>query len=233
MVVVSDDGLERPDPSAPVDRWWFEFCDQAADAFGWVEFRHYPSQGLAHYSCAVTGFDRPLIVAVDDAIVMRQPTRSLEFRNSGMWAHHVCEEPWARWTVGLEAFGVELDRPDDALEVPARGRLVPLGLDLEWYATDAPEGSAQRCRVVGDLLLGPDVIEIDSSGWRGRSWASPGPQVRGERLSDESLQQPHAPALTASVAGDNPGGWTHRRWVVEVDGSWGWFELGDDLASWA
>lgn len=224
--------LERPDPSAPVDRWWFEFCAPASDAFGWLEFRHYPALGLAHYSFAVTGFERQPMIAVDDAIPMREPTRSLEFRNSGMWAHHVCEQPWERWTVGLEAFGVTLDDPAEALEPPARGVLVPLGLDMEWYAVDRPDGASQRCRVVGDLLVGPDTIDVDADGWRGRSWSSPTPQVRTDRV----LNDPQAVGevlLDAPVAGDQPTPWRHRRSLVMVDGVWGWMEMADDLASWS
>ena len=103
------DGLERPQSTAEIDRWWFGFCAPDQDVFGWLELRWYPRRRIAHYTASVVGRHRGLIVAVDDAIPMKSPSRSLEFRHTGMWAHHVCEEPWERWTVGLEAYGVALD----------------------------------------------------------------------------------------------------------------------------
>lgn len=68
-------------------------------------------------------------------------------RHHGLWLSLVCETPGEHWSVGLEAFALAVDDPDDE-----RGDLVPLGFDLEWEAPG---------RVHGELLIGHDVLELD------------------------------------------------------------------------
>ena len=50
-----------------------------------------------------------------------------EIRASGLWADAIEEERGQRWTIGLEAFALAVDDPDDTV-----GRRVPIGFDLEW-----------------------------------------------------------------------------------------------------
>lgn len=68
-------------------------------------------------------------------------------RHHGLWLSLDCEAPGAHWTIGLEAFALAVDDPDDE-----RGDLVPLGLDIEWEAPG---------RVHGELLVGDEVHQLD------------------------------------------------------------------------
>lgn len=68
-------------------------------------------------------------------------------RTHGLWLSLVCETPGEHWSVGLEAFALAVDDPDDE-----RGELVPLGLDVEWEAPG---------HVHGDLLVGDVVVALD------------------------------------------------------------------------
>ena len=70
-------------------------------------------------------------------------------RHHGLWLSLDCETPGEHWTVGLEAFALAVDDPDDE-----RGDLVPLGLDIEWEAPG---------RVHGELLIGDEVHELDEA----------------------------------------------------------------------
>ena len=128
-----------------------------------------------------TGPGRAIVVVAPD---LATPRPGLELRGPGIWADHVVEEPFARWSLGLEAFGVEIDvDPAADLDVvlaaagspELRGDRTAVGWDLEWIASAAVEGeTATAYRVAasveGELLVGPDhVEELDLSGeWRHR-----------------------------------------------------------------
>ena len=101
-----------------------------------------------------------------DLVVLREPEApwprpgSLEVRASGLWADAVEEEVGERWTIGLEAFALAVDHPDDAV-----GHRVPLGFDLEWERTRPDEDGRVPARVHGEVLVEDDVLEIDAAGW--------------------------------------------------------------------
>lgn len=88
----------------------------------------------------------------DDVPLPRGPL--LEVRADGLWAELVCEVPGEHWGFRLEAFGLRYDDPAEA-EVSDRGERLPVGYDLEWEAPD---------RVVGEILLGRDRVEVDATG---------------------------------------------------------------------
>jgi len=69
----------------------------------------------------------------------------------------ITEESAGHWSVGFEAFGLELDDPDDTFGVP-----IPVGLDLEWE--DDPDASS--CLVTGEVLCGDAVIPVSGRGSR-------------------------------------------------------------------
>lgn len=87
---------------------------------------------------------------------------SLELRSSGLWVDAVCEEADARWTIGVEAFALEVDDPDDVV-----GVRIPLGFDLEWERTGPDEGGRVPARVTGEVLVGDAALGLDCGG----SWA--------------------------------------------------------------
>jgi hypothetical protein len=86
---------------------------------------------------------RLLVVREPDAPAPAPDT--LDIRAHGLWLSLV-DEGDGRWTVGLEAFALAVDHPDDD-----RGDLVPLGLDVEY-----DDG-----RLFGDLLVADEVMALD------------------------------------------------------------------------
>ncbi|HUV11067.1 MAG TPA: hypothetical protein VMX12_08810 [Acidimicrobiia bacterium] len=86
---------------------------------------------------------------------MPRPRRpgDLTVRAEGLWAELVCEAPDVHWTIGLEAFGVRLEDPADALHGEV-GERIAVGLDLEW-----DEGT-----VFGDVLIGTDCLAFEGVG---------------------------------------------------------------------
>jgi hypothetical protein len=103
-----------------------------------------------------------------DLVVLREPDAprpraGLEVRASGLWADAIEEEPGERWTIGLEAFALAVEHPDDPV-----GHRVPLGFDLEWERAGADAADRTPARVHGEVLVGQDALDLDTTGW----WAS-------------------------------------------------------------
>ena len=96
---------------------------------------------------------KPVAVVEHDAPVH---VEGKAIRAPGLWLS-ITEESPGHWSVGFEAFGLELDDPDDAFGVPT-----PVGLDLEWE--DDPDPSS--CRVTGEVLVGEEAISVDGRGSR-------------------------------------------------------------------
>ena len=159
-----------------VESWTFDFWAPAAGVpalAGFVGFAFLP--GRAWCWAALVGTGRPYLLVRDlDLDPPRRPG-SRQLRGS-LWADANCETPHEHWSVGLEAYGVELDEPDDALR-GERGVRTGLGIDLEWEADGPPIGAAgdyaAAARVHGEVLVGAgrdvETIAVDGAGlWRHR-----------------------------------------------------------------
>jgi hypothetical protein len=92
------------------------------------------------------------------------PRAGLEIRASGLWADAIEEEQGQRWTIGLEAFALAVDHPDDPV-----GRRVPLGFDLEWERSGPDVEGRTPALVHGQVLVEEDEIDLEGDGW----WTDP------------------------------------------------------------
>lgn len=97
---------------------------------------------------------RPPVAVLESDVSTFVPGRAI--RAEGLWLT-ITEESAGHWSVSMEAFGLQLDDPDDVFGVP-----MPVGLDLEWE--DDPD--AASCRVTGEVLVGDTAYEIDGRGTR-------------------------------------------------------------------
>ena len=110
-------------------------------------------------------------VVVRDHEVTLPRGRALEIRADALWSELVCETPGEHWSIGLEAFGVRLDRPGEGLTGEI-GERIALGFDFEWETTGDPFSSEvagavyeeQPGVVHGEILLGRDRIPLDTVG---------------------------------------------------------------------
>jgi hypothetical protein len=160
---------------------WYEtfhldFAAADASIAGYLIVTLRPSEARSWVWACVIGDGRRL-VAVDEPDAPLPRRDALELRAPGLWADVECEIPFDHMTVGLEAFGVAFDDPEDAVG-SRRGDRTPLGFDLEWE-TDGQvsrHGSSTSyemcCRVTGELLVGDERFELDVAGARSHCWGT-------------------------------------------------------------
>ena len=124
-----------------------------------------------------------MVLVVDPELRITDLSPYLEFRAEGIWAQHVCETPLQHWTIGLEAFGVTLDDPADALG-NQWGKRTGVGLDVEWESNSDPQktgdGFTQKCVVTGEVLIDEETIDLNTTGSRYRRWGSAPEQSENE-----------------------------------------------------
>ena len=114
---------------------------------------------LVTVTASLTRAGRDLVVLTEPEASRPRPG-SMEIRASGLWADAIEEEAGERWTIGLEAFALAVDHPDDAL-----GRRVPLGFDLEWERSGPDHDGRTPARVHGEVLVEDELIDVDADGW--------------------------------------------------------------------
>lgn len=191
------------------EAWHLDFATLDGSLGGHLRLTLLPNLGVSWVWAAVVGEGRRLVSVVEhDAPIPRRG--ALDLRCEGLWVDLVCEEPLRHWSVGLEAFGVALDDPADALG-DGRGERVGVGFDLGWetVVASAPE---QRpggrydlaCDVSGEVLLGDEVITFDGWGSRYHSWGvragGPGTTGGAGRLEDGTRWVLPGTGATATVA---------------------------------
>ena len=110
-----------------------------------------PETGPVRYHAELSGPELgPGFVIVNDDAVPRPRGRVLELRADGLWTEMICETDGEHWSFGLEAFGLRVDDPAEAI-----GERIAVGYDLEWETPDV---------VHGELLLGRATIPVDATG---------------------------------------------------------------------
>jgi hypothetical protein len=184
VLATSERDDERPRPAGAdprwQDSWYLDFAD-GEGVGGFVRLAFLPHRGVAWWWCHLV-VDGRIVIVRDHAVPL--PRAGLEVRAEGLWADLVCETPMEHWTIGVEAFGVAVDGPLDALGRPGDdepwGERIAVGLDLEWEAlgpwADQPvsrpdRGHYQHAGIVhGAVLLGDRRIPFDGAGERVRDW---------------------------------------------------------------
>jgi hypothetical protein len=179
-----------------------------------------PSDRRTWFAACVTGRDRALVAVVEHDVPL--PRRSaLELRAPGLWVDIECETPFAHVSVGLEAFGLVFDSPEDSVG-DGRGTRIPVGFDLEWETEEPvtwhrPDAYEMACRVSGELLVGDERFDLDVVGRRAHCWGETSSVVVDPRSTAA------ADPVIATVPVTLPGsGSVLRSTVVERGGTARW-----------
>ena len=178
MPTPADEGRHRPgDEAGWEESWQLDFAGEDGSLAGSFRLALRPEERVSWVWCYLVGEGRRLVTVLEHEAPL--PRRgALDLRCEGLWTDLVCETPLEHWSVGLEAFGLALDAPSDALEA-LRGDRVGVGLDLGWEAAGSPwpdpggSGYAVPADVHGEVLLGAEVITFDGWGAWAHAW---GPQ---------------------------------------------------------
>lgn len=200
---------ERRHPGGP-ESWTFDYVAEDGSLAGFVGLTLWAAPRLAWYWAGLVGRRRPYLLVRDLEVAAPRSPTSREIRSEGLWADMNCETPHDHWSLGLEAFGVALDDPDEALGAE-RGDRTGLGLDLEWEAAGPVVGTAgdygQACAVHGEILVGGgggpvETVDFEGRGWRRHAWG-PGidwfaPRWRFDGHLDDG--RPHTVAVGGPAA---------------------------------
>ncbi len=198
-----------------MSRWLLDFADGHASSgrgrsgiAGFVRLEVHDGERIAWYWAYLVGVPGVYGVLVVRDHEVLAPRQGLEIRADGLWAELTCETRLEHWTFGLEAFGVRLDSPDDALRPGGEiGERIAVGLDIEW---EVGPGGPPAGIVHGEVLVGRERFEIDGSGWfYDDGTADPGP-VAGETA-----------AIVYVPLGAEDDGYIERR-LVHADGRSQW-----------
>jgi hypothetical protein len=167
---------------APVEAWWWwggsspsDGGGQLAGVFVGIELRG----SRFDYSAGLVREGSPYLYIEElDGTGLRT---GLEIKPSQMWADHVCDVPFAQWSLGNEAHGVLLDDPTEAWR-QAHGTVVPVTFDIEWYGTGGPaaldlvvgaNGYRQTGEVDVRIELTEGVVAFTGLGERVHVWGVP------------------------------------------------------------
>lgn len=216
----ADERRHRPGPGPDWEEAWaFELADAGAGLGAYVRLGLHPAAGVSWYWAALVRDGRPLVtVLVDDAPL--PAGAGLDLRAEGLWCDQICETPLEHWTLGLEAFAVALDDPDEVFG-RVMGTVTALGLDVEWEAAapavaDGPGRYTQACAVHGEILVGPgERLLFEGHGHRSHTWGDPAWDAPwwalAGRLDD---------GTAFAARGDGDGTWpgTAQGWVAGPDG---------------
>jgi hypothetical protein len=168
---------ERRHEGAPVEAWWFWGWTADADA-GWFAGIELRDRQFDYWAGLVREHEPYLYIEELDGTDLRA---GLEIKPKEMWADHQLDVPFEQWSVGNEARGVLLDDPTEAWN-RAHGDAVPVTMDVEWGATDAPValhvpagagGYAQDGEIDAEIELTEGVLRLVGPGHRVHVWGVP------------------------------------------------------------
>jgi hypothetical protein len=213
MVVAPTD--ELPHGPATTDEWLFAAWTE--DGSIGLLSGHRISRRRAWYWSALVQAGEPLLHLAEWDVALRGDP--FVVKAPEMWAEHHCVEPLRQWSLGNEAYFVELDDPEAALG-RAYGTPTPTAMDLEWYAVDeaacSDDGFTQAGVVHGriDVMGRPaiELAEVPATRWRRwRSGSELGPVVVASVVAHTGLRAPFA--FPDGAVADwvlSPQGWRSR-----------------------
>lgn len=219
-LVAADERAHEPGrSSAWTETWELRLVDPVRGIGVVVVVVRRPGERRVSYLASVLGLADGVVVVHEHDIAPPRPP-GLELRASGIWAELVCERPFVHWSVGLEAFGLVLDAPDDAVG-SGRGLPVAVGMDLEWEdggsarwlgSAVGDSGYVVSGRAHGELLVGDATIELDGLGARLHRWGT-GPRLPGWTTDAAAPSGEVVAGSVRAVADDGTG--TVVEWWLE------------------
>jgi len=155
-----------------VEAWWWWGWTPEID-LGWFVGLELRSQRFDYWAGLVREGEPYLYVEELNGTGLRA---GLEIKPPEMWAGHTCDSPFQQWSLGNEAHGVSLERPDDVLRRPF-GDLTPVTFDIEWYANGAAEDITHGYQQAGEfdmeIELPGGVLAAEGLAHRLHVWGAP------------------------------------------------------------
>lgn len=173
----SDEGRHLPGP----EKWWNEswYLDLVtADGSlaGYVRLGLHPNQGVAWWTAALVGRDRPCVMAARYDLPLPAPD-AMSLHASGVDIDLIVDEPLRSFGILASSPAVAHPSADDVFEGGA-GEPTTLAFDLTWTSDGTPYHYALStryeipCLVKGTITVGDEVLTVDCQGQRDHSWAN-------------------------------------------------------------
>jgi hypothetical protein len=106
---------------------WLFTCWTADATAGVISGYRIVSAGRGWYWAALARAGRPLLHVTEWDVPLRSDP--LLVKAAGLWAEHICDDPFRQWTVGNETYAAALEDPDEAL-ARAYGTPTAIACDL-------------------------------------------------------------------------------------------------------
>ncbi len=175
----ADEGRHSPGPEAMWNEsWYFDVISDDGSLGAYVRLGRLPNQGIALYTVAVVGPDRPaVLVLAPDAPLPDAADETQLIEVGGLRAEQHCEAPLERFRVAVRGAG-EAHEDESAPLRGEAGRPVEVEFDLTWETVGEPYQwrNATRyeipCWVTGTVRVGEEQLIVSGPGQRDHSWGS-------------------------------------------------------------
>lgn len=160
------------------ESWYFDAVSNDGTLGLYTRLGRVPNQGVAIYTAAIVGPDRPAIMLVNAEAPLPLVEDDSQLINiPGLRADQVCEEPLQRFRVRLEGTA-EAHADHSAPLRDERGEPIEIAMDLVWETTGTAYQWRQStryeipCRVTGSVFIGEEEIAFTGPGQRDHSWGA-------------------------------------------------------------
>ena len=173
----ADEARHEPGP----EKWWNEsyyldFVDGDGAFAGYVRLGIHPNQGVAWWTAAVVGRDRPCVMSTNYTLPLPAPDAT-SVAHDGVSVDCIVEQPLKAFRVVASAPAVSYADASGVYDGSA-GTPTTVDFDVTWTTDGVPYHYVLSpryeipCTVRGTIRIGDEEFTVDCRGQRDHSWAN-------------------------------------------------------------
>lgn len=172
-----DEGRHEPGPETWWNEsWYLDLVTGDGSLAGYVRLGLHPNQGVAWWTAALVGQDRPCVMAARYDLPLPGPG-AMALNTDGVDIDLQLVDPLRAFRVVASSPAIAHPSAADVYEGGA-GEPTTLAYDLTWTSDGQPYHYSLSpryeipCLVQGTITVGDEVLTVDGSGQRDHSWAN-------------------------------------------------------------